>query len=84
MSNLRNDNVPCHYLCISHVDFKIVYCRMSNLRNDPCHVINIFPMSIGFMSHVDFEKWPCRPVEFKGQGPKFRGCSIEFIIVVTT
>ena len=28
-----------------------------------------FPMSIGFMSHVDFKKRPCRPVEFKGQGP---------------
>ena len=21
------------------------------------------------MSPVDFKKWPCRPVEFKGQGP---------------
>ena len=29
-----------------------------------------FPMSIGFMSHVDFKKWPCRRVEFKGQGPQ--------------
>ena len=29
-----------------------------------------FPMSIGFMSHVDFKKWPCRPVNFKGQGPR--------------
>ena len=28
-----------------------------------------FPMSIGFMSHVNFKKWPCRPVDFKGQGP---------------
>ena len=26
-------------------------------------------MSIGFMSHVNFKKRPCRPVEFKGQGP---------------
>ena len=26
-------------------------------------------MSIGSMSHVDFKKWPCYPVEFKGQGP---------------
>ena len=26
------------------------------------------PMSIGLMSYVDFEKWPCHPVEFKGQG----------------
>ena len=24
VSNLRNGNVPCRYLCISHVDFKIV------------------------------------------------------------
>ena len=26
-------------------------------------------MSIGFMSHVEFKKQPCRPVKFKGQGP---------------
>ena len=24
MSNLRNDNVPCHYFCNVHVNFKIV------------------------------------------------------------
>ena len=30
----------------------------------------IFPLvSIGFMSPVDFKKWPCRPVDFKGQEP---------------
>ena len=29
-----------------------------------------FPMSIGFMSYVDFKKWLCCPVEFKGQGPQ--------------
>ena len=29
-----------------------------------------FPMSIGFMSHVDFKKRACRPVDFKGQGPQ--------------
>ena len=28
-----------------------------------------FPMSIGLMSHVDFKKRQCRPVEFKGQEP---------------
>ena len=35
------------------------------------HVMSLifFPMSIGFMSHVDFKKGSCRPVEFKGQGP---------------
>ena len=46
---------------------------MSNtcIRIDSCHVTNLFPMmSIGFMSHVDFKKRPCRPVEFKGQGPQ--------------
>ena len=26
-------------------------------------------MSLGSMSHVDFKKWPCRRVEFKGQDP---------------
>ena len=28
-----------------------------------------FPMSIGFISHVDFKKRQCRPVDFRGQGP---------------
>ena len=28
-----------------------------------------FPMSISFMSDVNFKKWLCRPVEFKGQEP---------------
>ena len=31
--------------------------------------IVFFCMSIGSMLHVDFKKWPCRLVEFKGQGP---------------
>ena len=46
MSNLRNGNVPCRYYYNIHVDFKIVYCRMSNLGNGQCHVTNI-------ISHVD-------------------------------
>ena len=29
-------------------------------------------MSISSMSHVDFKKCPCRPVDFKGQGPSIR------------
>ena len=32
-------------------------------------LIVFFLMSIGSMSHVEFKKQPCRPVEFKGQGP---------------
>ena len=56
MSNLRNGNVPCPHFCNIHADSKIVSCRMSNLSNCPCHVTNIFPMSIGFMSHVDFRE----------------------------
>ena len=27
-------------------------------------------LSIGPMSHVDFKKWQCRCVEFRGQGPQ--------------
>ena len=29
------------------------------------------------MSPVDFEKWQCRPVEFKGQGPQPRDLAQE-------
>ena len=38
------------------------------------HVMSLisFPMSIGFMSHVEFKKRQCRPVEFRGQGPQRR------------
>ena len=32
----------------------------------------LFLMSLGSMSHVDFKKGPCQPVEFKGQGPPWR------------
>ena len=26
-------------------------------------------ISLGFVSHVEFKKWPCCHVKFKGQGP---------------
>ena len=26
-------------------------------------------MSLSPMSHAEFEKWPCRPVDLRGQGP---------------
>ena len=42
---------------------------MPNLRMSPVMSLVFFPMSIGFMSHVDFKKWPCHPFEFNGQGP---------------
>ena len=38
MSNLGNGYVNCHYFANSHVDFKMVSCCKSNLRNIPCHV----------------------------------------------
>ena len=44
-------------------------CRRSILINGNVMSLILFPMSISSMSHVDFKKWPCRPVEFKGQGP---------------
>ena len=67
MSNLRNGNVPCPYFCNTHVDFKSLISHVQ-FKDWPMSLI-FFLMSIGFMSHVDFKKWLCRPVEFKGQGP---------------
>ena len=34
------------------------------------HVMSLIfsPMSIGFMSHVDFKKWSCHHVELRGLG----------------
>ena len=54
---------------MSHVAPKMLSCRMSNFRNAPCHVTIFIAMSLSPMSHVDFKKWPCRRVEFRGQGP---------------
>ena len=52
--------------------FKMISCCMSNLMNGPCDVDNILSrVDIGSMLHVDFKKLPCRPVEFKGQGPSY-------------
>ena len=45
MSILRNNNVPCRYICNYPADSKIVICRMSILRKSPCRVTN-------FISHV--------------------------------
>ena len=42
-----------------------------------------FPMSIGSMSHVDFKKWPCRPVESKGQGPADYWCMLGAMLTVS-
>ena len=76
MSVLRHGNVLCRYFCKFHVDFRIAKCDLSNLREGPCHIGNIFLKLTGFMSHVDFKKCQCRPADFKGQGPP--GCSIMY------
>ena len=60
MSILRNGNVPCSYIHNFHVDFKIAKCRLSILRKGLCHDGNTF---------YSIEKCPCRPADFKGQGP---------------
>ena len=64
MSILRNGNVPCRYFCNFHVDFRT---SPVEFKDRPMSLI-FFPMSLGSMSHVDFKKWQCRPVDFKGQG----------------
>ena len=35
------------------------------------------------MSHVDFKKWQCRPVEFKGQGPQTEVLYADALFLVT-
>ena len=72
MSPVDLGNIPCPYFCHSHIDFKIAQCHLLTLRNTPSCVANIFLVSIGFMSPVDFKKWPCCPVEIKDPGPYFR------------
>ena len=46
---------------MSPVEFKIIIPSVVS--------VILFLMSIGFMSPVDFKKWSCRPVKFKGQVP---------------
>ena len=47
---------------MSHVDFK-------KGGGGLCCVTNLFLMSLGSMSHINFNKSLCRPVKFRGQGP---------------
>ena len=49
----RSGNVPCYYFYNFHDEFKIVLCRLSNLRKGPYHVNDIF-------SHVDKLHVACR------------------------
>ena len=43
-----------------------------------CHLISRVSMSLGSMSHVDFKKWPNRPIGFRGEGPLF--CRIHEVV----
>ena len=47
----------------------------------------ILPMLISFMSHVDFKKWPCCPVELRSHGPyhepTMTGPSLKFKILTS-
>ena len=47
----------------------LVPCPMSILRNTQFMSFVCFTLSLDSMllSHVNFKKWPCRCVEFKGQ-----------------
>ena len=58
---------PLSIFCTFCVDFKTVKCCLLNIRKDSSHDGNIFLMSISAIFHVDFKKWLCRPVKFKGQ-----------------
>ena len=56
--------------------FKMVSCRIYNKTNTPCHVHHIFAMLLRYVSHVQFIKFPCCHVGFKGRGPQYRRRSI--------
>ena len=68
--DFKNDNVPGRYFCNFHVDFKIAQCHLLNIKSKLCCVGNIFSHvdMLYVACPVDFQKWPCRPVVFKGQG----------------
>ena len=68
MSILRNDKVPCHYFCNVHVHFKQVPSRMSNLGNNFVMSFIFIRLAVGSVN-VDFKKWSCCHVGFKGQEP---------------
>ena len=63
MSLLRNGNVTslcCLFSTMSHVEIKRGICPMSLHLYPPYH------MSLSPMSHVEFKKWPCYPVDSRG------------------
>ena len=67
--SIRNAHVPCHYLCNSPVNFKKAPFRMS-LSDALCNVVYFYyPVTSWLLDpllHVDFKKWACRCVQFKG------------------
>ena len=84
MSILRNGNVPCRFffaISMSILRYSNVTCRIEGID----HVLSLvfFPMSIGFMLYVDFKKWPCCPVESKGQGPADYWCMLGAMLTVS-
>ena len=73
-----DDNIiPCrscsHHLFNFPIDFKVGLSNVAWYRFCLCHVTNYIPVSLskGSMLLVHFKKSPCRPVEFRGQGPFF-------------
>ena len=45
-----------------------VECRIEEMFYDVS--LSFFPVLVGFLSHIVFKKWSCRPVKFKGPGPE--------------
>ena len=71
--DFKKSQVPRHLFPMSHITSKTLQCHMLILRNAYNYVVSLILMLIslyiGFMSHVDFKKWPCRWVEFRGREP---------------
>ena len=52
---------------MSPLRYPNVACRFLEMANVVSLLLII--MSLGSMSHYEFKKRPCRPVDYRGQGP---------------
>ena len=77
---LRNHQVSCHY-SVSMAILKWAYVAWRFLK-EIAYVMSfmISLLSIGSMSQVNFEKWPCHCVKFRDQGP--RSCLFEQFMII--
>ena len=83
LSILRKGNVPCRYFRHFPVDFKIVQCRISNLRSVPCHVINVFSNVDRLHVACGFYEMTMSPCQNEGsRAPALCSSSIYLVLTI--